>query len=124
MRTRRFSAEASLYISSGHYRTGEHALSLFRETNRLRLARDESEAPPIVVGDETIVIFECPPGWSRGEDGQCRPLTEPLSGSGGLGGPGTPGGSLGGGGGVPVAGRVASPSRMRSRRRPKNTTPV
>jgi len=85
----RFSAEASLYISSGHYRTGEHALSLFRETNRLRPAMERGEVP-IEVPGETIPVKSCPSGWDR-IGGICwpPPQTEPPSGGGS--GPGTPG---------------------------------
>jgi hypothetical protein len=92
MRTLRFSAEASLYISSGHYRTGEHALSLFRETNRLRPAMERGEVPPITVPGETIPVHSCPPGW-QDLGGICwpPPQTEPPSGGGGPGTPGFPG---------------------------------
>jgi hypothetical protein len=107
MRTLRFSAEASLYVSSGHYRTGEHALSSFRETNKLRPALERGEVPPITVPGEDIPIHSCPPGW-QDLGGICwpPPLTEPPSGGGG--GPGTPGGPFEGdngprgGGGGPV----------------------
>ena len=89
----KFSAEASLYVSSGRYRTGGHALSLFRQMNSLRLALEQSEVPPITwpgPGETIPVQSICPPGWDR-KGGICwpPPLTEPSSGGGG--GPGTPG---------------------------------
>ena len=89
MATLKFSAEASLYVSSGRYRTGGHALSLFRRTNSLRLALDESEVPIDVPG-ETIPIQDCRPGWIKLADGSC--IRDP---------------SLPGGGGFPLA-RLAS----------------
>jgi hypothetical protein len=80
----RFSAEASLYIASRHYRTREHALSLFRETNRLRPAMERPEVPPITVPGETIPVHSCLPGWQE-FGGICwpPPQTEPPSGGGG-----------------------------------------
>ena len=92
MATLKFSAEASLYVSSGRYRTGGHALSLFRRMNSLRLALDESEVP-IEVPGETIPIQDCRPGWIKLADGSC--IRDPsLPGGGGFppGTPGEPGG--------------------------------
>ena len=60
----RFSAEASLYKASGHYRTGRQALYLPRRTNSMRLALDEGEV---------IVIKDCPPGWEKLGEGVCVP---------------------------------------------------
>jgi hypothetical protein len=66
-----FSAEASLYVSSGHYRTGAQALSSFREAlssfremNSLRPAVGRGEVPPDVIGHEVINVvgYICPPG--------------------------------------------------------------
>ena len=62
----RFSAEASLYKASGHYRTGRQALYLPRRTNSMRLALDEGEV---------IVIKDCPPGWKKLGEGVCVPET-------------------------------------------------
>jgi hypothetical protein len=74
MKTLQFYAEASLYISSGHYRTGEHALSLFRQTNRLR---------PALERGEVIVVRDCRPGWIKLGEGVCIPDPS-LPGGGGL----------------------------------------
>jgi hypothetical protein len=98
-----FSAEASLYVSSGHYRTGEQALSSFREMNRLRPAVGRGEVPPDVIGHEVINVvgYICPPGWTDLGGGACwpPPLTESPSGGGES--PGTPG--------VPVEGGPPGP---------------
>jgi hypothetical protein len=75
----RFSAEASLYKESGHYRTGRQALDLPRRTNSMRLALDEGEV---------IVVRDCRPGWIKLGEGVCIPDPS-LPGGGGLP-PGTP----------------------------------
>jgi hypothetical protein len=101
-----FSAEASLYLSSGHYRTRRQALSRFGKQNRLRPALERDDGPPpITVPGETIPVHSCPAGWSD-IGGTCwpDPLTEPPSGGGES--PGTPGvpsedGPPGPGGGPP-----------------------
>jgi hypothetical protein len=98
-----FTAEVALCRSSGHYRTGEHALSLFRQMNRLRPAMERGEVPPITVPGETIPVHSCAPGWElRGGICWPPPLTEPSSGGGGD--PGMPGGPDGGGGPGPGSG--------------------
>jgi hypothetical protein len=74
-----FSAEAALYKASGHYRTGRHALDLFRHTNNLRPALDEGEV---------IYVRDCRPGWLKLGEGVC--VRDPSwPGGGGLP-PGTP----------------------------------
>jgi hypothetical protein len=88
-----FTAEASIYKTSGHYQTGRQAVNLPIETiSSIYPARDE-----------VIEVHSCAPGWTD-IGGTCwpNPLTEPSS--GGSGDPGTPspfenGGGGGGGGG-------------------------
>jgi len=87
----RFTAEASLYKTSGHYRTGRVNLSaeMIRTIHPAR---------------EVIEIHDCPPGESRlGGTGPCwpDPLTEPSVGQGGeSSGSGGAGEGSGPGGGV------------------------
>jgi hypothetical protein len=102
----RFTGEASLYQTSGQYRTGRHASS-FRT--------------PMISGiypsrDEVIEIHSCPPGWTD-YGGTCfpDPLTEPSSGSGtSSGGPGG-----GGQGGVPGPGGTGSEQTPQPHTTPK-----
>jgi hypothetical protein len=121
MRTLRFSAEASLYVSSGRYRTGEHALSLFREMNSLRPALERGEVPPITVPGETIPVHSCPPGWTD-IGGTCWPpvQTEPSSGGGsGMPGfPGEPGEGPHGPGGGPKPPKPPRPPKQEFKCRP------
>lgn len=96
----RFTAEAVLYKTSGHYRTGRQAINLSAEMIR-----------PIHPAREVIEIHSCPPGWSD-IGGTCwpDPLMEPGGGSSEPGTPGVPGetgeggrpGGGGGNGGVPL----------------------
>lgn len=88
----RFTADASLYETSGQYRTGEDK-SVYAITPVLGA---------LYPAMEVIEIHGCPPGWSD-IGGSCwpDPLTEPSgTGSGGGGGlPSEPGGGGTGGGG-------------------------
>jgi len=71
-----FTAEASLYQTTGYYRTTENAVSLSaQEANGIYSA---------MVGEETIEIHSCAPGWTD-IGGRCwpNPLTEPTGGGGG-----------------------------------------
>lgn len=86
----RFTAERSLYRTSGQYRTGEDK-SVYAITPVLGA---------LYPAMEVIEIHGCPPGWSD-IGGSCwpDPLTEPSSGgSGGGGMPGSGEGGLDGGG--------------------------
>ena len=92
----RFTADAALYQTSGHYRTG-------RNRGAIHLAaRMISPIYPaeINVGHEIIPIGPCAPGWEE-IGGTCfpNPLTEPPLGSSGV--PGTGGLPSPGGGGTP-----------------------
>ena len=94
----RFTGEASLYQTRGQYRTGRHAIA----------ARMISPIYPAVidVGEETIPVHSCPPGYNDW-GGKCYPiLTEPPTGGGGSPGsggePGESGEGGGGDGGVPL----------------------
>jgi hypothetical protein len=93
MNTPSFTAEVSLYRSSGryrtgrpattlptrmNYRTGRHARNLPRRTNSLRLALDEGEV---------IVVRDCRPGWVKLSEGVC--VRDPSLPGGGAP-PGTP----------------------------------
>jgi hypothetical protein len=121
----KFSAAASLYVSSGRYRTGGHAPSLFGPMNRLRPALERGEVPPITVPGENIPIHSCPPGWTD-LGGTCwpNPMTEPPSGGGnGSGTPGFPGEPSGGGppgpgGGPPKPPKPPRPPRQEFKCRP------
>jgi hypothetical protein len=89
-----FTAEASLYETSGRYQSGKHAINSYTQSiSSIRAA-------------EVIRVHSCPPGWSEIDD-SCWP--DPLeesggSGTGGGGGGGGPhedpdgGGGAGGGG--------------------------
>jgi hypothetical protein len=74
-----FTAQASLYRSSGHYRTGRHARNLPRRTNSLRLALDEGEV---------IVVRDCRPGFIKLGEGVC--VRDPSLPGGGGAPPGPP----------------------------------
>src|SRR5438128_2215031 len=107
----RFTGEASLYKTSGHYRTG-------RNRGAIHLAaRMISPIYPaeINVGHETIPVHSCAPGWTD-YGGTCfpDPLTEPSSGSGGD--PGEPGGEGGGPGGGVGGGPMTPPKKPRPKR--------
>jgi hypothetical protein len=78
-----FTAEASLYKTSGHYRTGRHMVTPTAQTvGLISPAAREQEG-------EVIHIHSCPPGWTD-YGGTCfpPPVTEPPVGGGG--GEGTP----------------------------------
>jgi len=78
-----FTAEASVYKTSGRYQSGSHTINSSTQLiNSIRAA-------------EVIRVHSCPPGWSE-VDGSCWP--DPLEESGGSG---TGGGGGGGGGGGP-----------------------
>jgi hypothetical protein len=93
MNTPRFTAEASLYSSSGRYRTGRPAITLRARMNSLI-------AP---ARDEEIEVHGCHPGSQLVEyaDGswECKDDLGPWGGSGGI-----PGGPAPGGGGGPGPG--------------------
>lgn len=106
----RFTAEASLYQTNGHYQTGRQAIKLPTETIRA-----------IYPAVEVIEIHSCPPGYTD-IGGSCwpDPLTEPSGGGGGST-PGVPSGGPGedrpgGGGGRPpkrVAERPKTPKKSK-----------
>jgi hypothetical protein len=114
----RFTAEASLYKTSGHYRTGRVNLSaeMIRTIHPAR---------------EVIEIHDCPPGESRlGGTGPCwpDPLTEPSVGQGGeSSGSGGAGEGSGPGGGVshgkPPKDKPKPPGRSLPKRPPKDYRP-
>lgn len=91
----RFSAEASLYETNEHYRTGMQVIKLSVQTiNPIRPALREQEG-------EVIHVHSCPPGFSD-IGGSCWPipLDEPPHDAGvGDGGPRDGGPPDGGGGG-------------------------
>jgi hypothetical protein len=105
----RFTGEAALYKTNGHYRTGRQAINLSAEMIRtIHAAREEIE-----VGD-------CHPGTYKVElpDGtyECWSHADPWWGSegGGGGSPGTPG-EPGGVGEGPHSGGMSGGGRPRSR---------
>lgn len=86
-----FTAEDSLYKTSGHYRTGRPAFTSL--TQAIRAFHPAAEV---------IVVYGCPPGytlWEAGGEWGCT-LVEPPVGGGGEG-PMPSGGGGGGGGGTP-----------------------
>ena len=92
----RFTAEAALYPTTGHYQTGRYAITL---------------PTPMISGiyparDEVIEVHSCAPGWTD-YGGTCLPdpLTEPSSGSG------TPDVPGGGGAGTGTSGGPAKPPK-------------
>ena len=92
----RFTAEAALYPTTGHYQTGRYAITL---------------PTPMISGiyparDEVIEVHSCAPGWTD-YGGTCfpDPLTEPSSGSG------TPDVPGGGGAGTGTSGGPAKPPK-------------
>lgn len=106
----RFTAEAALYQTNGHYHMGRQInYSSLQTVSSISPAEIRGEAPIDVPG-ETIPISECRPGWID-IGGTCwpAPLTEPSSGgSSGQTGGGSSGGGPGGGasgGGAPPKGK-------------------
>lgn len=108
----RFTAEASLYETNGHYRTGMQVIKLSVQTIiPIRPALREQEG-------EVIHVHSCPPGFSD-IGGSCwpNPLTEPTGSrggnSGGFGEIGVGGGPRGGGvsGGKPPKNKPKPPLR-------------
>jgi hypothetical protein len=103
----KFTAEASLYQTSGQYRTGRQTIySSLRPISSIYPTVSRGEAPIDVPGEE-IPVHGCAPGWID-IGGMCwpAPLTEPSSGGGsaapGGGSSGSgPGGGVGGGGTPP-----------------------
>jgi hypothetical protein len=73
-----FTAEASLYKTSRHYRAARPAVSLS--------AQKVSPVYPALRGGETIHVHSCPVGWTDWGGTCYPPLTEPPVGGGGGGG--------------------------------------
>jgi hypothetical protein len=122
----RFTAEASLYQTSGHHQTGRNRCAIHlaaRMAETITPADIPSEVPIDVPGEETIVLHgeapPCPFGW-KNVGGTCV-----LEGSGG--GPGTvgePGGEGGGPGGGVGGGPMTTPKLPKPpRKSPKTGTP-
>ena len=80
----RFNAEASLYKTSGHYRTSQPMVNSSVQIGRSVWPAAEQEG-------EVIHVHSCPPGWTD-YGGTCfpPPVTEPPVGGGGDGSEDTP----------------------------------
>jgi hypothetical protein len=108
----RFTADASLYKTSGQYRTGRRTVNRSAQTaGPIWPAVKEQEG-------EVIHVHSCAPGWTD-IGGTCwpDPLTEPEAGGGE---PGVPGGSPGGESGEPGGGGgVSNPPKTPPKRPPR-----
>lgn len=107
----KFTGEASLYQTNGHYRTSRRIIySSLRADSSISPAVTRGEVPIDVPGEEKIPVHSCAPGWID-IGGTCwlAPLTEPSSG-GGSGATG--GGSAGSGPGVGGGGPMTPPEKL------------